>query len=223
MIIIGILSAMLTPGLLLNFGKTLAILYFVLVAVLIIAGAFYTLAGFRWLGALTIGADKDGIKWPVLAFGGLGRRAVEAPWQNVRTFVMLRASKDGKSSNIDEVFLLDTATEALAWRITPKTPASVREAHERLVLMANEHVPLRDITASLKDLLESPETRSYEYAVTALSGSAPVPPSVRKVLTTPVREPHFLRGYLIVAAVLLALLVAAGLLLQSGLIPAGRL
>jgi hypothetical protein len=87
--------------------------------------------------------------------------------------------------------------------------------------MANEHVPLRDITASLKDLLESPETRSYEYAVTALSGPAPIPPAVRKVLTTPVRESRFLRGYLIVAAILLALLVAAGLLLQSGLIPAG--
>jgi hypothetical protein len=44
---------------------------------------------------------------------------------------------------------------------------------------------------------------------------------VRKVLTTPVRESHVLRGYLIVAAILLALLVAAGLLLQLGLIPAG--
>lgn len=170
------------------------------------------------LRPFTITSDELSFHWQRRAFW-LGRGTVKASWQDVRAFATftMRQGDGGKS----EVFLLDTTSEALAWQITPKTPASVREAHERFVRMANEHVPLRDITASLKNLLESPETRSYEYAVTALSGSAPVPPAVRKVLTTPVRESHFLRGYLIVAAILLALLVAAGLLLQSGIIPAG--
>jgi hypothetical protein len=172
-----------------------------------------------WLSKFTATASEQGFHWQRPAFSGLGRRSAHASWQDVQAFVTftMRQGDGGESA----VFLLDTATEALAWRITAKTPASVREAHERFVRMANEHVQLRDITASLKNLLESPETRSYEYAVTALSGPAPVPPAVRKVLTTPVRESHFLRGYLIVAAILLALLVAAGLLLQSGLIPAG--
>jgi hypothetical protein len=190
-------------------------------AVAFLVGVFALLRAIPLLGALDIFADEQGFRWKRPAFSGLGRRAVQASWQDARAFVMFRARRDSKSADVDEIFLLDTTTEALAWRITPKTPASVREAHERFVRMANEHVPLRDITASLKDLLASPETRSYEYAVTALSGSAPVPPAMRKVLTTPVRESHFLRGYLIVAAILLALLVAAGLLLQSGLIPAG--
>ncbi len=165
-------------------------------------------------------SDEQGVKWqlPTVLFG---RHSVEAPWRNVQALVTFKATQDSKSGETSEVFLLDTTTEALTWRITPKTPASVREAHERFVRMANEHVQLRDITASLKNLLESPETRSYEYAVIALSGPAPVPPAVRTVLTTPVRESHFLRGYLIIAMILLALLVAAGLLLQFGVIPAG--
>jgi hypothetical protein len=172
------------------------------------------------LRSFTITSDQQGFRWQPRAFW-LRLGTVKASWQDARAFITFEASKDGKSADVDEIFLLDTANEALAWRITPKTPPNVRTAHERFVRVANEHVPLRDITASLKDLLASPETRSYEYAVTALSSPAPVPPAVRKVLTTPVRESHFLRGYLIVAAVLLALLVAAGLLLQSGLIPAG--
>jgi hypothetical protein len=185
-----------------------------------VASVLYILIGLQWSRAFTVVANEDGIRWQQPAFM-IGQRTVHAPWRDARAFVTFRASKDGRSGDVDVVLLLDTTTEALAWRITPKTPASVREAHERFVRMANEHVQLRDITASLRNLLESPETRSYEYAVTALSGPAPVPPAVRKVLTTPVRESHFLRGYLIVAAILLALLVAAGLLLQSGLIPAG--
>jgi hypothetical protein len=170
--------------------------------------------------AFSIVTDEQGVKWQRHAFV-LGRRTVQASWQDVRAFVALKVTQSSKSGQTSDVFLLDTTSEALAWRITPKTPPSVREAHERFVRMANEHVPLRDITASLQNLLESPETRSYEYAVTALSSPTPVPPSVRKVLTTPIRKSHFLRGYLIVAAILLALLVAAGLLLQFGVIPAG--
>jgi len=188
---------------------------------LLFAGALNLITGFQWQRAFTILADEDGVEWPRFAVGGLSRHMAHASWKDARAFVTLKANKDSKSSDVDEIFLLDTTTEALAWRITPKTPTNMREAHERFIRMANEHVPLRDITASLKDLLESPETRSYEYALTALSGPAPVPPAVRKVLITPIRESHFLRGYLIVAATLLALLVAAGLLLQSGLIPAG--
>jgi hypothetical protein len=189
-------------------------------AAALIVGLFALARVFPWLRSFTISSDEQEFRWPLPAFGPW-RRRVQTSWQDTQAFVTFRASKDGKNSAADEVFLLDTTAEALAWRITPRTPASVREAHERFVRMANQHAPLRDITASLKDLLDSPETRSYEYAVTALSGSAPVPPAVRKVLTTPVRESHFLHGYLIVAAILLALLVTTGLLLQFGLIPAG--
>jgi hypothetical protein len=161
--------------------------------------------------------DEKGFHWQQLAFSRLGRRSAQGLWQDVRAFVTFTMRQgDGGDAGI---FLLDMTNEALAWRITPKTPANVREAHERFVRLANEHAPLRDITASLKNLLESPETRSYEYAITALSGPVPVPPAVRKILTTPVRVSHFLRGYLIVATILLALLVAAALLMQSGLIP----
>jgi hypothetical protein len=196
------------------------VLYFALLGVLVIVGAIYLISAVQLLRPFSVTAEDQGFSWQRPAFG-LGRSTVHASWRDARAFVTIKASKDGKSGDVDEIFMLDTTTEALAWRITPKTPASVREAHERFVRMANEHVQLRDITASLKNLLESPETRSFEYAVTALSGPAPVPPAVRKVLTTPIRESHFLRGYLIVAAILLALLVAAGLLLQSGVIPAG--
>ncbi len=192
---------------------------FVIASITLASGLLAIVISAFWLSRFTVTADEQGFRWQRPVFSGLGRRSVQAVWQDARTFVTFTMWQgDGGESG---VFLLDTTTEALAWRITPKTPASVREAHERFVRMANEHVPLRDVTASLKNLLESPETRSYEYAVIALSGLAPVPPAVRKVLTTPVRESHFLRGYLIVAAILLALLVAAGLLLQSGMIPAG--
>jgi hypothetical protein len=194
--------------------------YFGLTIFFAVAGLLYILIWFQWSRAFTAVANEDGVSWRQPAFR-VGWRRIQGPWREVRALVTFRARRDGKSADIDEVFLLDTTTEALAWRITPKTPASVRAAHEQFVRMANEHVQLRDITTSLKNLLESPETRSYEYAVIALSGPAPVPPAVRKVLTMPVRESHFLRGYLIVAAILLALLVAAGLVLQSGLVPAG--
>src|SRR2546423_754871 len=94
--------------------------------------------------------------------------------------------------------------------MTPKTPPDVRATHERLVRMVSERVQLRDITASLKNLLESPETRSYEYAIAVLSAAAPVHPDVRKALLLPERTPsRFLRGYPLVAAIMLALLVAA--------------
>jgi hypothetical protein len=189
-------------------------------AAILLLVAFAVIVAVSRLRSLTIIGDKNGLRWRRPVFGFRHRKA-QAPWPDARSFLTFRARKDAKSADMDEIFLLDTTTEALAWRITPKTPVNVREAHERFVRMANEHVQLRDITASLKNLLESPETRSYEYAVAALSGPVPVPPAVRKVLTIPVRESHFLRGYLIVAAILLALLVAVGLLLQSGLIPAG--
>jgi hypothetical protein len=189
-------------------------------AAILILVAFAVMAAIPRLRSLTITGDGEGFHWQRPVFG-FGHQKVQVSWQDVRAFVTFRTRQDGKGADMDEVFLLETTAEALAWRITPKTPSRVRNAHERFVRMANEHVQLRDITASLKSLLEAPETRSYEYAVIALSGAAPVPPAVRKVLTTPVRESHFLRGYLIVAAILLALLVAAGLLLQSGLIPAG--
>jgi hypothetical protein len=195
-------------------------LYYVLAGLLILSGTLYEVMAFQLLRKFTLIADDQGPSSRRPAFG-IGQRTTQSPWQDARAFITFRTSRDSKSADMDEVFLLDATTETLAWRITPKTPANVREAHERFVRMANEHVRLRDITASLKNLLESPETRSYEYALTALSGSAPIPRAVRKVLTTPARESHFLRGYLIVAAVLLALLVAAGLFLQSGVIPAG--
>jgi len=192
---------------------------FATAAGMLVVGTLAIVIAAFWLSTFTATADEQGLRWQRPVFRGLGRHSVEALWQDARAFVTFTMCQgDGGES---DVFLFDTTTEALAWRITPKSPASVREAHERFVRMANEHVTLRDITASLKDLLASPETRSFEYAMTALSGPAPVPPAVRKVLTTPVRESHFLRGYLIVAAILLALLGAAGLLLQSGLIPAG--
>jgi hypothetical protein len=195
-------------------------LFVAAIGTLIIGGALLLPASFQMLRAFTITADEQSFRWKQPAFR-LGRRSVQRPWRDAHAFVTFRVAPHDESMDVDEAFLLDTTTEALAWRITPKTPASVREAHERFVRMANEHVQLRDITASLKNLLEAPETRSFEYAVIALSGKALVPPAVRKVLTTPVRESHFLRGYLIVAAILLALLVAAGLLLQFGVIPAG--
>jgi hypothetical protein len=188
-------------------------------SLMLVAGLLAIVVAALWLSTFTVTADEQGFRWQRPALNGLGRHTVQAIWPDVRMFITfsMRQGDGGES----EVFLLDTTNEALAWRITPKTPPSVRAAHERFVRMANEHVQLRDITASLQDLLESPETRSYEYAVTALSGPTPVPPAVRKVLTTPVRESHFLRSYLIIAAVLLALLVAADLLVQTSVIPAG--
>jgi hypothetical protein len=202
-----------------SFDNIIVGIYIALVGFFIIFGLLYLVIGFQWQRAFAIVATQERFEWPVLAFRGLARRLVHAPWRDARAFITFKVRRDSKSPDMGEVFLLDTTTEALTWRITPKTPASVREAHERFVHMANEHIQLRDITVSLKNLLEVPETRSFEYAVTALSGPAPVPPAVRKVLTTPVRESHFLRVYLIVAAIMLALLVAAGLLLQSGIIP----
>jgi hypothetical protein len=189
-------------------------------AACLLLAAFALVRAIPRLRSFTITAHDQGFQWRRPA-PGLRLRSVQAPWRDARALLTFRVHPDGKSADVDEVFLLDTTSEALAWRITPKTPSSVREAHERFVRMANEHVHLRDITASLKNLLEAPETRSFEYAVIALSGKALVPPAVRKVLTTPVREAHFLRGYLILVAILLALLVAAGLLLQFGVIPAG--
>ena len=176
----------------------------------------------QWLRPFEVRADEQGIRWRQPTFG-FGRRAVHVPWQDVRAFVTFRASKDGKSGgDQDEIFLLDATKYVVAWRITPKASPDERKAHEGFVRNVSGHVQLRDITASLKNLLQSPETRSYEYAVAVLSAATPAHPDVRKALILPEQTPsHFLRGYLIVAAILLALLVAAGLLLQSGLIPAG--
>src|SRR5262249_40546040 len=95
---------------------------------------------------------------------------------------------------------------------------SMREAHKRFVRIANDHVPLRDITASLRNLLKSPETRSYEYAIAMLSDPTPVPPPVRTAMVLPVRQPRSQNAYPIVAAILLTLSVVAGLPLQTGVI-----
>jgi hypothetical protein len=202
-----------------NLHDPIIIQDFTAATLMLVAGILAIVVAAFWPSTFTVTADEQGVRWQRPAFTGLGRHAVQAIWPDVQTFItfMMRQGDSGES----EVFLLDTTNEALAWRITPKTPSSVREAHERFVRAANEHAPLRDITASLKDLLQSPETRAYEYAVLALSGPAPIPAAVRKVLTTPVHGPRFLRGYLLVAAILLAPLVAAGLLLQFGLLPVG--
>ena len=190
--------------------------------VFLIEGVWIVIVGSQWLRPFEVRADEQGVRWRQPTFG-FGRRAVHAPWQDVRAFVTFRASKDGKSGgDQDEIFLLDATKYEVAWRITPKASPDERKAHEGFVRNVSGHVQLRDITASLKNLLQSPETRSYEYAVAVLSAATPAHPDVRKALILPEQTPsHFLRGYLIVAAILLALLVAAGLLLQSGIIPAG--
>jgi len=190
--------------------------------VFLIEGLLLIIAAIQWLRPFEIGADEQGVRWRQVTLG-FGRRTVRVLWQDVREFVTFRASKDGKAgADIDEVFLLDATKYVIAWKITPKTPPDERVAQERFVRIANEHVLLRDITAALKNLLESPATRSYEYAVAVLSAAAPAHPDVRKALILPERaSSRFLSGYLIVAAILLALLVAAGLLLQFGVIPAG--
>jgi hypothetical protein len=199
--------------------SAISILYDGLGVLFLLLSAFFLITAFKTLRTFTITANEQDIRLSHSS-SGVGSQPPQVGWSDARGFVTFRVNSNQKKADTDTYYLLDTTSAALAWRITPKTPASVREAHERFVRMANEHVPLRDITASLKGLLESPETRSYEYAVIALSGPAPVPPAVRNVLTTPVRESHFLRGYLSIAAMLLALLVAAGLLLQAGVIPA---
>jgi hypothetical protein len=206
----------LLPGL----DSTLHTIYIGAVAVMLIEGVYVILLGFQTSRPFEISADTQGIRWQRPS-GGLRRRLTRSPWQDVRSFVTIHVSKDGKTdANIDEIYLLDTMKYAVAWKITPKTPASVRETHNRFVRMANEHAPLRDITASLKNLLESPETRSYEYAVAVLSSPAPVPTAVRAALIPHARLPRFQNVYPIVAAILLTLLIMAGLLLQTGVIPA---
>ena len=190
--------------------------------VFLIEGVWSVIVGAQWLRPFEVGVDEQGIRWRQPTFG-FGRHTVRAQWPDVRAFVTFRASKEGKASaDQDEIFLLDATKQVVAWKMTPKTPPDVRATHKRFVRMVSERAHLRDITASLKNLLESPETRSYEYTVTVLSTAAPAHPEVRKALVLPEWTPsRFLRGYLFIAAILLALLVAAGLLLQFGIIPAG--
>jgi hypothetical protein len=190
--------------------------------IFLLEGVWMVIVGVQWLRPFEVGADAKSVYWqqPPLGFK---RRMVRVPWQDMRAFVTFRATKDGKTdADVDEIFLLDATKYAVAWRITPKASPDERKANEGIVRNVNEHIQLRDITASLKNLLESPETRSYEYAITVLSATTPAHPDVRKALILPEHtSARFLSGYLLVAAILLALLIAAGLLLQSGLIPAG--
>jgi hypothetical protein len=187
-------------------------------ALLLIEGLYISVLGFQGLRPIEMSADEQGVQWqePTLWFA---RRNLRAPWQDVRAFTTFRASKDGKLADVDEIYLLESEKHAVAWKITPKTPPSIRETHERFVRMANEHMQLRDITAALRNLLESPETRSYEYAIAMLSDPTPIPPSVRAALIPQARQSRVQSVYLIVSMVLLTLLVAAGLLLQTGVIP----
>jgi hypothetical protein len=188
--------------------------------VFLIEGIWLVIVAVQLLRPFEITTEGQGVRWRQSTFR---RRPVRVQWPDVRAFVTFRASKDGKTdADVDEIFLLDATKYAVAWRITSKASPDQRKANEGIVRNVNEHIQLRDITASLKNLLESPETRSYEYAMTVLSAATPVHPDVWKALILPERtSSRFLSGYLIVAAVLLALLVAAGLLLQSGLIPIG--
>ena len=141
--------------------------------VFLIEGVWIVIVGSQWLRPFEVGADKQGVRWRQPTFG-FGRHAVHVPWQDVRAFVTFRASKDGKSgSDQDEIFLLDATKYVVAWRITPKASPDERKAHEGFVRNVSGHVQLRDITASLKNLLQSPETRSYEYAVAVLSAATP--------------------------------------------------
>jgi hypothetical protein len=192
----------------------------VVFTVFLIESVWLIMVAVQLLRPFEITTEEQGVRWRQSI---LGRRVVRVPWQDVRAFVTFRASKDGKTNaDVDEIFLLDAAKYAIAWRITPKASPDERKANEGIVRNVNEHVQLRDITASLKNLLQSPETRSYEYAVAVLSAATPAHPNVRKALILPEQTPsRFLRGYLIVAAILLALLVLMGLLLQTGVIPAG--
>jgi hypothetical protein len=188
--------------------------------VLLIEGIWLVIVAVQLLRPFEITTEGQGVRWRQSTFR---RRLVRVQWPDVRAFVTFRASKDGKTdADVDEIFLLDATKYAVAWRITHKASPDEREAHEGFVRNMSGHIQLRDITTSLKNLVESPETRSYEYAVAVLSAAAPVHSDVRKALIFPERTPsRFLRGYLIVAAILLALLVVAGLLLKSGLVPAG--
>jgi hypothetical protein len=192
--------------------------------VFLIEGMWIVIVGAQWLRPFEVVVDEQGVRWRQPTFG-FGRRTVRVQWPDVRAFVTFRANRNGESGgDQDKIFLLDATKYVVVWRITPKTSPEERKAHEGFVRNMSEHVQLRDITASLKNLLESPETRSYEYAITVLSAATPAHPDVRKALILPERTPpYFLRGYLLVAAILLALLVAAGLLLQTGVIPAAGL
>jgi hypothetical protein len=201
------------------FALSLGYLWLVAFGAFLIEALGAMIISIQWLRPFEIIADMQGVTWrePALRFA---RRTVRAPWQDVRAFVTFQASKNRKpAADVDQIYLFETEKHAVAWKITPKTPSSMQEAHERFVRMANEHVPLRDITASLNRLLESPETRSYEYAIAVLSDPTPVPSSVRVALFPQTREPRFQQMYLIVSMILLTLLVVAGLLLQTGVIP----
>jgi hypothetical protein len=196
------------------------VLWITISAVILIEGAWLIIVGIQWLRPFKIAADDQGIHWRQPALG-LGWRTARAPWKDARAFVAFRASKDGKSgADMDEIFLLDATKYVVTWKITPRTPPDVRATHERFAQVVSARVQLRDITASLNKLLESPETRSYEYAISVLSDPGPILPDVRKTLFPPERmTSYFRRGYLIAAAILLTLLAVAGLLLQTGVIP----
>jgi len=203
-----------------TFASSLGILWLVAFGAFFIEGVGAMIIALHWLRPFEITANAQGMTWrePALRFT---RQTVRAPWQDARAFVTFRASSGGGTgADMDHIYLFETEKHAVAWKITPKTSPGMREAHERFVRLAGEHIQLRDITASLRNLLESPDTRSYEYAITVLSNRAPVPPTVRAALLAQVRTPRFQQVHPIVSAVLLTLLVVAGLLLQTGVIPA---
>ena len=135
--------------------------------VFLIEGVWLIIVAVQLLRPFEITTEEQGVRWRQSTFR---RRTVRVPWQDVRAFVTFRASKDGKTgSDQDEIFLLDATKYVVAWRITPKSSQDERKANEGIVRNVSEHIQLRDITASLKELLESPETRSYEYSVAMLS------------------------------------------------------
>jgi hypothetical protein len=206
----------LLPGL----ASALHTIYIGAIVLILIEGAYVTLLAFQSSRPFEISADAQGIRWQRPS-GGPKRHVTRAPWKDVRALVTFHVSTVGKTgANIDEIYLLDTTKYAVAWKVTPKASTSLRETHEQFVRMVNEHAQLRDITTALKNLLESPETRSYEYAVAVLSSPESVPPSVRAALLPRLREPRFQQVYPVVAAILLTLLIVMGLLLQTGVIPA---
>ena len=103
--------------------------------VFLIEGVWIVIVGVQWLRPFEVRVDEQGIRWRQPTFG-FGRRTVRAQWQDVRAFVTFRASKEGKASaDQDEIFLLDATKQVVAWKMTPKTPPDVREAHERFVRM----------------------------------------------------------------------------------------
>jgi hypothetical protein len=115
LLLLAILIGIGGSGLLPHLDTFVVQVYFGLAIFFAVAGVLYILIWFQWSRAFTVVANEVGVSWRQLALR-VGWGMVQAPWRGVRAFVAFRASKDGKSSDVDEVFLLDTTNEALAWR-----------------------------------------------------------------------------------------------------------